>query len=390
MNNVIILEGPDNIGKTALVHLIKNKYYNAIVVHHGPNKTRKEGKQVFLDMIDTLSKCNNKIFIFDRSPWGEFVYGKLFRNYNPYTYWKEIVRKVNDLDTRFMFISLFADEYTYRKFEIPIKGDEKKRYQKTQYAERISLEFINLLNKCKDFIMTRLIINCNNYDTLDNRNKYILSNINSFISQKSYRISNVTDYSSTIFNDEQLIIDFDIGSFFSIKPKCNVWNKCKLGEQHRNSIFGKQYKRPTTGVGNVTDPKYIFVGEAPGHLGCGTYGIPFYGDRSGYLFYDALCELNILPSEYYLTNTIKCCPINNNLGEFYSVEERLNLECVKSIDVEILPLCKSDTKIIALGRVASNTLNKFKVPHTMIYHPAYYLRIGKSNKFKVELEKVCK
>jgi len=48
----------------------------------------------------------------------------------------------------------------------------------------------------------------------------------------------------------------------------------------------------------------------------------------------------------------------------------------------------SEAPIIALGRVASNTLKLLHIKHKMTYHPAYYLYKGNPNEFINELEKV--
>lgn len=388
LNYVIIIEGPDNIGKSEFVKKIKKKHLSAIQIHYGPNKTKQQGKQVMFDMIQTLTSLEyekNKVVIMDRSPFGEFVYGKKFRKYDPFTYWGLMVDKLNGLKkTKFLFVCLYADSNTYDQFSISPKEDEDVKYKKSYMAEEVSVAFIQLLNKlCVIDNMSRVVVNSNNYKTLNDRNAYILDIVQSFLQHKVY-IVKPNKYDSTIFNPYQNIVGEYIESLYQSNCKCKMYREeCSIGKEHYHSIFGKGYDRPIDGCGTINSPRYIFVGEAPGQNGCGTYGIPFYGDPSGNLFYNALFALNILHSEIYTTNIIRCCPKDNNLGKYYDIKERLKLECVRTFDTSI-PI----GDVIALGRIASNTLKALKIEHKFVYHPAYYLRSGQQEGFIEDLEKV--
>ena len=381
MNTVIIVEGSDNVGKTTLIRRIENSYPDFIVQHFGPNKTKAEGEIVAKAMIDTLKKLKNTDVLMDRSPFGEFVYGKMYRKYEPFTYWDWMVTKLNKLDTRFLFIVLYGDEQTFMKFGLNPKTDEKLLHQRGSEAEKVSVAFINVANMLHEVkSMTRLIINSNNYDTLDDRNAYIMRHIDYFIEHKTYKLKSVSDYTETVFGANQRAIDIKRGTFGRNDFNCSVYRSCKLGREHEEfSKYGCRWRKPTSYCGNITNPRVIFVGEAPGYLGCGTYGIPFYGDRSGFLFYNALYELNVLTTEIYVTNVIKCCPKANDLGKYYNTDKRLQLNCARSLDTELLVVnCK---KVIALGNVASFTLNKLGIKHEKIYHPAYYLYRNQPGEF---------
>lgn len=391
MNTVICVTGPDNVGKTVLVNKLKKLYPKAISHHFGAIKTKLEGKKLMLDTLETFINHDKKFYIFDRCFLGDFVYGPLFRKYDAWDYFDKIyekLRKVNNI--RFLFIFMYADENTYEKFGLKKKEDEKVNYQKREWSERISVAFIKLANKLHGLSnVMRLVVNCNNYDSLDDRNEYVIKHVKAFVKKELYKMTSVVDYYQTIFNNNQTGIDFQEETFGDCRNKCKSYEKCSIGKQHREfSAYGVKYDMPTTFYGNITNPKYVFVGEAPGHRGCGTYGIPFYGDTSGYVLYRAFQELNIIPSSVYLTNTIKCCPKDNNLDKYYNTDERLKLECVQDLDREILSV-RGDAKVIALGNVAYNTLKALKVPDVVkIFHPAYYLRIGNTRKFIDELKNV--
>ena len=389
MNNVIILEGPDNIGKSYLANIFKQKY-KGLLIHYGPNKTKAGGKKVFFDFIDTCAQAKNKNFILDRSPFGEFVYGKIFRKYDPFTYWDKAVKALRDLkNTRIFFIVLYTDEYAYNIHGLMPKGDEKEVYQKIEQSDLVSCAFIDVANKLGGIPnIERYVVNTTNYSSLDDRNDYVVEAVDMFMKQRFRSILNVNGYSHTIFNPSQLQYDSVLKVLATSNICCGEYKResCELGRQHKESKYGIKWKRPTDCVGNIENPKYIFVGEAPGRLGCGTWGIAFYGDKSGNLFRDALVQCNILETECLIFNTIRCCSKDNKLGEYYDAENRLKLECVKQLRSE---LCNyTSSKIIALGNVASTTLKALRIEHEKIYHPAYYLRIGHARKFIEELRKV--
>ena len=72
----------------------------------------------------------------------------------------------------------------------------------------------------------------------------------------------------------------------------------------------KSRKRITWGYGNIHSP-VIFVGEAPGYLGCDITGIPFTKDRSGEYFQSMLKTVGWDKESVYVTNIVKCCPQGN-------------------------------------------------------------------------------
>jgi uracil-DNA glycosylase family 4 len=396
MNQVIAVMGADNIGKTYFVDDMMDKYPRAITHHWGAVKNKFEGKRNMVSVLDGVEKHSDKLYLFDRFPLGDFVYGPVFRDYDAYSYFDEIYKKLEKMkNTRMLLIFLYADVSTYDKFGFKQKGDEKKRYQKRGWSEKISVEFFKLANKLYGIShVSRILINCNNYDSLDDRNRYIEKHIEAFLENKLYKLKPVLDYSQIIFNPSQVVIDIKDGVFGDTSFSCKQYqnNKCLLAQQHRDfSPYGLKYDKPTSGYGNVTDPDFVFIAEAAGHLGCGTYGIPFYGDKSGYIFYKALQELGILHSQIYITNTVKCCPKGNDLQKFYNTDDRMGMDCVRQLDTELLAVAGKAKKVIALGNIAYRTLEQlklFELNFVKIYHPAYYLRIGVPNRFISELRKV--
>lgn len=93
MNNLfVIIEGPDNVGKTTLIKNIKN-HYNDYFLHelHYSNvkqdkdKVQEYSTKLYHQMFNLMfqSTIHEKFgFIVDRSHLGEMVYGPIYRNYS--------------------------------------------------------------------------------------------------------------------------------------------------------------------------------------------------------------------------------------------------------------------------------------------------------------------
>jgi len=157
------------------------------------------------------------------------------------------------------------------------------------------------------------------------------------------------------------------------KLKNNVADclKCPLGEVRNRTVFG------------VGSPKanLMLIGEAPGEKEDET-GEPFIG-RAGLLLDKILNSIKLKKeSNVYITNVIKCRPLNNR-DPLPSEIEKCEPYLKKQIQF-IKPKL-----IVALGRVAGKTLLKLdtslkemrgklyeynEIPLYITYHPAALLR----------------
>jgi uracil-DNA glycosylase family 4 len=210
----------------------------------------------------------------------------------------------------------------------------------------------------------------------------VIDNVIVFLKNSIYDMSDSKGFEATVFNPTQ---HFWNGELFGKKYKCDSFKKCELGKQHVNdSGYKGIWENPCSSSGNTLIPRVIFVGEAPGNYNEYKHSLPFYGDRSGDIFHNALRILRMLPTEVYVTNVIHCSPKNHSLGKYSETKERLKLECVLNLPEEI---GYSKIPIVALGRVADKTLNALRIKHKFIYHPSYYARIGKPEKFVDDLHK---
>ena len=396
----IIIEGSDNCGKTTLINNYRNKS-KCVVKHFGAPLSKNSNEQRVEQMSVAYSEVNyyeslapilqyDTTVINDRSIFGELVYSK-YRGYTP-NYFSGIVKKLRSIENlQTLFVLIYFDKSSIEKFSVILKDDTNENYAKADKYEEISCSFIREIYKLNYGKV--LVINSNNFNSFAERNTYIYKHIDAFINGSSYKFHKTDSYIDTPYNVNQNIFN---DKFLECQYKCPEFTTCELGTQHTShSIFGSKYGRPTSAYGSM-NPKYIFVGEAPGYKGCGRLGIPFYNDVSGSLFQQALYNLNISPFDVYVTNTIKCCPQDNNLRQYSILNKRLDLYCVQELYDELAYVfdnMKSKT-IYAIGRVAYDTLlalPQFKGFNVILtYHPAYFVRTGDGYKYAKYLgDKLC-
>lgn len=123
---------------------------------------------------------------------------------------------------------------------------------------------------------------------------------------------------------------------------CNCMD-CSLGETRKKFVFG---------VGNPKSD-VVFIGEAPG-ADEDAQGEPFVG-RAGQLLNKILAATDIKREDVYICNILKCRPPGNRNPLPDEVEK-----CKPYLDYQ-LNLIKPKF-IMALGRVAAETMLKTKLP----------------------------
>lgn len=90
---IVIVEGPDRVGKDTLIENMRKEYssnaYSVHVLHYGRLKgsneeIQKASKSLYSDMFALLSNADNfaRLFICNRAHLGEAVYGPIYRNYS--------------------------------------------------------------------------------------------------------------------------------------------------------------------------------------------------------------------------------------------------------------------------------------------------------------------
>ena len=396
MKRVIICEGPDNCGKTTLCELLKQEFaeMQPTVVHCGPPQTNDPLKFQVSYLKTTIRSFeeNSGLEIWDRSVIGECVYGPLYRQneYDHETYERNLMHEMQTVESRIFSIVMYTNGGVYKQMNIKAKKDEEKLYQKMVQAPKIAIRFVDVFTKLG--LKHTLYINCENYESFDIRNRYIMKRVRAWLHHKPYEHLMTNDFTHTFFNNGQMMWKRGIG-FMKWRYECSTYDdkECALGCNHAiKSEFGRAVNRPTGACGAIDTAKYIFVGEAPGHDGCGKLGIPFYDDRSGNLMQTTLDRLGIHPTHYYMTNIVHCTPERNDLLKYVDNQTRRSLECVTALKAELLRIIDKNptVKIIALGKVAGYELSRFGMEHSTVYHPAYYLRMGISDEFHRALKMV--
>lgn len=400
MRRVVIIEGADNLGKTTLCRELVDAIPKLKRVRHSGPPTVK-GAAALREQLQTLKAEVGRIFdkdsddemeVWDRSIIGEAVYGPLFRTgqYDHKKYWMALDEACGEIAQRVLVIVLYTDGEWFERQRINRKMDEEKVYQQREKAATIGTAFIDAVTGLP--LKHRLFVNCRNYPSFALRNKYILKRVQAWVNNTQYERYQSDDYQQIFFNEDQMLWKQGVG-FIENPYACVAFKEktCAIGNDHRKfAQFGEVFRRPTSACGSITNVKYIFVGEAPGHKGCGKLGIPFYNDASGNMMQDALDRLRILPTQYYMTNTVKCCPKNNELSAYVVASTRHVLECVNRLKDEIIHVQAKNpsAKVIAIGKVAGQELARVGIDHGLSYHPAYYLRLGQREEFVKDLRKV--
>lgn len=400
MKKAIILEGPDNLGKTSLAKYLQNEFRGAhdlAITHSGP-PPKGSGLDAlawslkYLKHIAQDFRSGDGIEIWDRSIIGECVYGPMYREYDHDKYWQALKQELLSMGGRLFNVVLYTNGDVYKTMNINRKFDEKEVYQTMGEAPKIAVRFVDTFTALG--MKHTLYINCENYGSFDIRNRYIMKRVRAWLSLHPYEHLMTGDFTHTFFNNGQMLWKSGVG-FMKWRYECNAYlNKdCILGCDHaQGSVYGKMVNRPTGACGASNNVRFIFVGEAPGQNGCGTLGIPFYDDRSGNLLQTTLDRLGIHPTQYYMTNVVKCCPLDNKLGDYVDNQSRRKLECVTALKTELLRIITKNptAKLVALGKVAGYEMSQMELglPHAVVYHPAYYLRMGLSDEFYRELKLV--
>lgn len=398
MKRMIIIEGPDNIGKTTFANQLAKSIdgtvsHSIAPVKKGVMALIEQKNKLFRTIAALEEDAGPALEVCDRSVIGEAVYGPLYRTaqYDHDAYFSEL-KHLRLHDARILVIVLYADAQTFQQMKIRPKSDEKILYQQASQTQPIATAFVDVATKLR--LKHTLFVNCNNYASFDERNAFISRRVDAWIKRKPWTFKRVNDYTETFFNDTQRVW-VPTSGFSENSWECNAFEdvSCKIGaHQQTLKMWHGNEPTPISGVGATKSIKYIFVGEATGYNinGGKQLGMPFYNGESGCLFQRALSVLKIFPTQYYLTNVVKCNPKGNRLGEVVNRDSRHTLECVQHLHHEIEAKQKANpsAKVVAVGKVAAEELARLRVDHVMAYHPSYYLRIGRSDDFVTDLGKV--
>lgn len=157
---LIVLEGVDNVGKDTLIENFIRERKNIIVRHFSDPKGRTNEERIEYQRADFLyefrkqrlreimRKTPSDVYIWNRSHIGEWVYGKIYRDYDPeWIFNMERVFGFND-DPSIFLVLLEAEA------EFSLKNDdglsftsnlEKRKYEMQRFRE--AFERSGIINK---------------------------------------------------------------------------------------------------------------------------------------------------------------------------------------------------------------------------------------------------
>lgn len=117
---LLIFEGLDRVGKDTQIRLLQKYYYPKKMFHHfhysgfskneyTPEEQLEFNKEFYEEMFELILTNKNKNIILNRSHLGEFVYGPLYRKYDPSYIWN-LEQKFLLNYGRSVFLFTFIDE----------------------------------------------------------------------------------------------------------------------------------------------------------------------------------------------------------------------------------------------------------------------------------------
>lgn len=162
---VIIVEGPDNCGKSLLISSLLEKFTTATVIHCGaPNFKTDELPYLYQLYVQSINenKFNTNVVIFNRSWIGEYVYGSLYRNKFPHDIEKMILRLEKELSEH---NEIFYVQLMSSNIDLLLKNDDGLSLS-NQSKDKIKIElemFQEIFTKSS--IKNKKMIYVNNEDT---------------------------------------------------------------------------------------------------------------------------------------------------------------------------------------------------------------------------------
>ncbi len=346
---LIICEGADRVGKSTLVKALQE--LTGFDTHHfsSPPDAESAKNEYFGFIEDNVGKD----FILDRSWLGELVYGPIWRDYEV-DYFKELQRKLQR--QRVLYILLHSDS--------PVATTGESPEVLAQHTD-ISNAFLDAFQQVT--VGNKVVFNQANFDSLDHKLAVITGFVRNWRAKNDVYPTFIDTYAYTMFNPNFRFV----GGQMNVPRDC----RCPYFPSHQQYKFYQTTGKLTWGTGNLK-PKYLFIGEAPGWKGCGWTGIPFYRDRSGMPFRDAMFWAGISEVDCYITNMLKCTPPNNKLA--YGTE----VSCLNHLEQELEVILPSEPKIFAVGRKPEQALQtRFGIDPKYLLHSAGALRQGRAKEY---------
>lgn len=182
-SKIIILEGPQGVGKTTITDYIRNVIpYTNLYRLSGTaytTKTRKEkAKIMYEDLVDYIEKLQNKSvnLLFDRTFFTEEVYCRLgFKEYTFTDVYNNLLDRLAKMDFDIYYITLYlSDENEFAK-RLDREGKAKVKYAEFNKKSSVNQqnEYLKLADEIKEKYKNINVIKIDNCRDLNEVKKEI-------------------------------------------------------------------------------------------------------------------------------------------------------------------------------------------------------------------------
>lgn len=151
-DTIIIVEGPQGVGKTTFTNYLREKIpatdlYRLTGIKDKTETGYPKIKKKYLKLLEYVENCEDVNMIFDRTFFSEEVYSRLgFKPYSFHEIYEELLDKLDKLDFDIYLVVLYLQNS--REYETRIQRD-KGVYQKFSVESSIKqqIEYLKLANE---------------------------------------------------------------------------------------------------------------------------------------------------------------------------------------------------------------------------------------------------
>ena len=144
-SKIIILEGPQGVGKTTITDYIRNVIpYTNLYRLSGTADTTKTGKEkakiMYEDLVDYIEKLQNKSvnLLFDRTFFTEEVYCRLgFKEYTFTDVYEKLLEDFSKLDFEIYYITLYLKDV--EKYNTRLDRKDKATFKNSKFEAENSI-----------------------------------------------------------------------------------------------------------------------------------------------------------------------------------------------------------------------------------------------------------
>jgi len=166
---LIIIEGPDNCGKDSLIKKIEEQFLTCTIVHYTKPENKYIQKTLFRGYAYAIvtKKYDTDVVILNRSHYGEYVYGCMYRGISE----QDAIDIINEIDDIYLKnnIDAYYIQLLSSSDSLLVKNDDNKSLSKGN-IEAIATEqrrFKTIFEKSK---LNKKIIYINNEDKFRDMN----------------------------------------------------------------------------------------------------------------------------------------------------------------------------------------------------------------------------